>query len=174
LKCVNPEHLEVSTKRDIDLQRFERRFVKGDPSKCWEWLYKTDSFGYGYFSSRNKNNKPLTARAHRISYDFYKGEIPEGMCVCHRCDNPKCVNPEHLWLGTVADNVADKVSKNRQSRYRYPSIKSGRGKLDEQQVKEIREKYKTGKYSQRDLGKEYGVGASQIGAIVNYRTWKNS
>lgn len=173
LKCINPEHLETSTKRDIERQRFEKSFTKSDPDKCWEWESKLTNGGYGQFKFYDKKNKQKTTGAHRISFIFYKGEIPEGMFVCHSCDNPRCVNPKHLWLGTAADNNADKVSKNRQARHIHKNGNILGRKVNDQQVKEIREKYKTGKYSQRDLGKEYSVVHATICQIVNHKTRKD-
>lgn len=75
---------------------------------CWEWVRYKDADGYGKFTY-NKRQRP----AHRIMYQLEKGEIPDGMLVCHSCDNPSCVNPNHLWLGTVKDNSEDMVKKGR-------------------------------------------------------------
>jgi hypothetical protein len=99
-------------------------------------------------------------RLHRAVYAFYMGRIPEGMLVCHKCDNPACCNINHLFLGSANDNTQDMVSKNRQGR-----------KLDKEHVKLIREMY-AGGYSQRALGRIFGVDHSQIGHIVRNEQWK--
>ncbi len=79
---------------------------------CWIWTAGLSKSGYGKFAPSHRQ----TVGAHRVSYELFNGEIPDGMCVLHRCDNPPCVNPHHLFLGTQVDNVADRNSKNRQAR----------------------------------------------------------
>lgn len=92
-------------------QRFNTKYLINEHTDCWEWTRATNNIGYGMFRVR----KGIMRTAHRVSYELHKGDIPPGMCVCHTCDNPKCVNPDHLWLGTVQDNMDDKISKGRLS-----------------------------------------------------------
>lgn len=90
------------------LERFESFFTKEEDA-CWIWRGGKDKNGYGYFKYLGK-----TRKAHRVSWEFYKdGNKHESLLVCHSCDNPSCVNPYHLWLGTPKDNMEDKVRKGR-------------------------------------------------------------
>lgn len=93
-----------------DIARFWKKVRIGDG--CWEWDSVLCEWGYGQFSIR-VNKKGRLFRAHRVAYTIEYGPIPEGLSVCHRCDNPKCVRPDHLFVGTSHDNNADKIAKGR-------------------------------------------------------------
>ena len=142
---------------------------------CWEWTsyFKTDKrfkegTTYGFFWLNGKRN----CRAHRVSWEIHFGEIPEGMCVCHHCDNPKCVRPDHLFLGTMADNNKDMIKKGR-GNVGAPGKLNSSAKLTEKQVLEIRTLHQTGQMSQKNLGKMFNVTETNIVYIVKRKTWKN-
>lgn len=92
-----------------DIKRFEQWFVR--ENGCWVWFGQKDKGGYGVFWFYGKQ-----CRAHRASHELYAGLIPAGMCVLHRCDNPACVNPDHLFIGTRKDNTQDMLRKGRWAR----------------------------------------------------------
>lgn len=130
---------------------------------CWEWMGSKNDQGYGNFKLINKAYK-----AHRISYMLFIGDIPENMCVCHSCDNPSCVNPAHLWLGTNQDNVDDKMRKGRQSHSRGEERYNH--KLDKQKVIQIRQLYKQG-YTLKELSKMFGVSISTVFFVKSEKVW---
>ncbi len=135
---------------------------------CWEWQGKINNSGYGCFSDVI-DGKKTEIRAHRKSYEIFKGEIPESLCVCHKCDNPSCCNPEHLWIGTPKENTQDCIKKGRFLNAKKRADLSG--KLTEGQVIEMRNLYREG-YSQRELQEKYKMSQSQVSGILTYRFWK--
>jgi len=139
-------------------KRFEDKIDKTDG--CWNWqAYKFK--GYGQIRINGK-----TYKAHRVAYQLYVGEISDGMCVCHSCDNKSCVNPDHLFLGTQADNMHDCSDKGRES----SGEKRWNTKLTNAQVLTIRAMHREG-VRNCDLAKEYGVARPVISRIVNRRRW---
>jgi hypothetical protein len=121
---TNKESLEIARSERARLrpsrsERFWGRVDKGSSnSECWEWIGHRLKSGYGNFSDNPKN-----LRAHRVAWELTHGPIPPGQQVLHRCDNPPCVNPSHLFLGTIADNVRDAISKGRHVHNPYPRIR---------------------------------------------------
>lgn len=115
-------------------ERFWRFVSKGSEDSCWEWIGTHDGNGYGHIM-RETGKSP--AKAHRVSYEMHKGPIPKGLVVRHECDNPKCVNPKHLILGTQKDNVDDMVKRCRQNKKSLQNL-NHKKKLDLQQIEEIK------------------------------------
>ena len=127
---------------------------------CWVWMGCTTKAGYGLAMS---NRRGKLTSAHRVAYEAFKGEIPAGMVIAHACDNPLCVNPDHLWLATHKQNSEDMVQKNRQA----AGEKCGKSKLKQDQVDFIRQS----KLSNRKLGAMFGVSHANIGYIKRGVTW---
>ena len=141
-------------------ERFWHKVKKTDG--CWEWLAHKDKDGYGNFKVKGK-----TVSAHRFSYELHTGEIPQGLFVLHKCDNPSCVNPDHLFLGTHQDNMNDMVNKDRSDH----GEKVNTAKLSEMKVREIVKRFKDG-LRNVDIAREYGVTRQNVRSIRLGRTWK--
>ena len=137
----------------VDLSKADEDFA------CWEWTAFQLIEGYGTIGWGKK-----VCRSHRVAYEIAFGEYPDTLHVLHHCDNPACVNPNHLFLGTNSDNIRDKVAKGR-AQHLYGE-QHGKHKLTNEQVAEIRQRYAQGGVSYRQLAEEYGVDHSQIGNIV--------
>lgn len=114
-------------------ERFNEKWTAIPETGCHWWTSVT-VHGYGHV---RKNGKWV--KAHRVSYELHKGKIPEGMCVCHKCDNPLCVNPDHLFLGTHKENMQDKVKKGRAFTGNQKGVSNGAAKLTEADIRAIRE-----------------------------------
>lgn len=147
-------------------ERFWRYVEKGEPDTCWLWKGTITNDGYGLISL---GGMATQTSAHRASYMLHVGPIPEGMVVCHRCDVPACVNPNHLFVGTVAENNAD---RNRKGRTKTPIMRGSShpaSKLSADQVREIRSLYPAA--SQRALASRFGVSSGTISDIIHRRRW---
>lgn len=127
---------------------------------CWEWSGRKCACGYGAFSLRGKEWK-----SHRLSWQHVNGSIPDGMCVCHKCDNPSCVNPEHLFLGTHADNMSDMSDKGR--RVNPKGEANGGAKITARDVAAIRSDDR----GHREIAVEYGISRSMVGRIKRLEKW---
>ena len=147
---------------------FIRRFfsrVEIDLEGCWEWTGKQDIQGYGtiYIALTRR-----IVRAHRVAFEFFNGPIPEDHCVCHRCDNPPCVNPAHLFLGTDAENSADRGAKGRQ----YIGSQVTVSKLNEAAIREIRSRSARGEPT-RELCNHFKVHKNTINRAIARITWRH-
>jgi len=141
-------------------ERFEEKVCPEPNTGCHLWMAYTHFKGYGYFRFNG-----MSQRAHRVAYELYVGPIPEGMHVCHTCDVRSCVNPEHLFLGTNADNMKDMREKGRQAK----GSSYGFTKLTEQQALEIYHAEGT----QQAIADKYGVDRPRVSKIKNKQIWKH-
>lgn len=153
-----------------ELERFWSKVEIKDETACWEWNAARGRTGYGRFRQPNFHEY-----AHRAAWRLTHGLIPEGQKVLHKCDNPPCVNPTHLYLGTSADNSADILKRNR---YGDPAKRGRKGelhpnaKLTEEDVNAIRKRIADGEKNTM-LAREYGVTPALIGHIVKRRAWSH-
>ncbi len=145
--------------------RFLKKVKKTE--NCWFWTGYKNRKGYGSFVSMGET------LAHRFSYLLYKGQIPENMQVCHHCDNPSCVNPEHLWVGTNSENQIDCVKKGRAYRNSPKGENNGISKLTDNDVREIRRLRKINKTKYGVLAKKFNISESNIFYILSKRTWSH-
>lgn len=195
--CVRPDHLFLGTPADNHADRVRKRRFNGalaglpdllksirkpkqtdeerfwskvnKTDTCWLWTAGTAWDGAGVFKVSGKD-----VRAYRYSYELIYGPIPQGLLICHRCDNPACVRPDHLFLGTHLDNVRDKIAKGRE---RLPDRMYGSNHpnalLSADQVREIRALYATGKYSRAKLARMYNVSEWCVRDAIHRKTWKH-
>lgn len=161
---------EFTVVTDLDLLKFTLmnrcRIAEGG---CWEWVGGKKN-GYGQFDSGSFQMKARISGkrgAHQVSYEAYKGKIPEGLVVRHICDNPCCINPDHLILGTQADNVADRESRGRRKDINGEKI--GTSKLTAEQALEIR----ASELSLSQLAKIYNVHKTTVSLIKTGKSWKH-
>lgn len=156
--------INLSTIEDLERRFWSKVDIKND-EECWNWQAGIQGKGYGSFGIR----RGRTQLAHRVAYFLKKGPIPVGLVVMHKCDNRLCCNPNHLKLGTIADNNRDAVAKGRNAK----GEQNGNAKLTGAQVGEIRDKRKLGGYTASQLAKLYKVSESNIYRIVsNNKYWK--
>ena len=167
--CVNPEHLFYKSVwhrfwEKVDKENSEKYY---DGTRCWEWKGAVDGGGYGALMI---THSPYTReKSHRFSWLIHNGQISNDMWVLHHCDNPPCVNPSHLFLGTNTDNMRDKMNKGRNVNMRGKL--NGMCKLSENDVREIVELHNQG-ISYRKLSNQFGIGNTQIARIIHKESWR--
>jgi len=142
--------------------RFEQQYERSTEDECWEWYGAVLKSGYGTMKVNGS-----TERAHRIGYWLRHGEIPDDLFVLHHCDNRRCVNPSHLYLGDHVDNRQDAVERDRTAQ----GEENGRVKLTEDDVREIKRRGED--ELQRDLADEFGISQSSVNDIINGHTWSH-
>jgi hypothetical protein len=141
----------------------------GTPDECWEWQGFRKETGYGRVYADGLKG----ARAHRLAYEFHYGEAPGELHVLHKCDNPPCCNPAHLRLGTVADNMHDKVARGRSNNVPRGSSHA-RSKLTEAAVRDIRRRFQRGKYGDSArAAREYGISKTTVAQVLRGEIWRH-
>lgn len=149
-------------------ERFWEKVDKKGEDECWIWKGATNMKGDRGYGVINIDGK--MALSHRVSWSILNGNIPEDKCVLHRCDNPKCVNPYHLWIGTAKDNGIDCSNKGRKPS--FAGELCGNSILTWVEVNGIREEYKNGNTTQLSLARKYGISKSEIYSILKNERWK--
>ncbi len=156
-----------------DIARFHSKYTLGQkPEDCWKWSGTTNHGGYGILHVR-RPGKEWNVQAHRIAYFIHKGQDPGKLLVCHHCDNRICVNPDHLFLGDIAANMADRDRKNRTPR----GTDYKRTKLTEEKVILIRFLFNSNQLEfdsdKAKLASELGVSKANIYQIIQRKSWKH-
>jgi hypothetical protein len=161
--------------------RFWGRVKKG--KGCWLWQgYKDKKTNYGFVNARRLLGAPTTAQ--RVAWMLTNGPITDGLHVLHKCDNPPCVRPSHLFLGTQQDNNEDRDRKGRVARgdrngsrtrpdRRAVGERCGSSRMTEKRVRRLRRAYATGRWNQRQLAARYGISQQQVSTITSRKHWKH-
>tara|TARA_R110000796_G_scaffold14526_6_gene47528 strand:+ start:1099 stop:1572 length:474 start_codon:yes stop_codon:yes gene_type:complete len=143
------------------IDRFDEKWLEDPRTGCWEWQAFRDRGGYGKMSVGSR-----VMKAHRVSFALTFGPFDSDLLVCHDCDNRSCVNPDHLFLGTPADNSADMKSKGRQAK----GEANGRSKLTEADIPAIMAQHATGA-TMRAIARDFGVSHAVISSIIRGESW---
>jgi len=156
----------------MTIKNIKKRFWSNvdirENDECWPWLASKFPNGYGQFQSGRRRG--WSASSHRITWEMTYGSIPDGLCVCHHCDNKVCCNPSHLFMGTQADNVKDMYRKGRDRQ--ALGEQNGLSKLNKEQVITIRREYIKSSVTQRILAVRFNVSQANIFKIIHRESWK--
>ena len=140
--------------------------VEKSPSGCWIWKGNVNEQGYGRVRFNGRS-----MLAHRVAWMLTHGDVPDGHFVCHQCDNPPCVNPEHLFTGTASDNNKDMHAKGRNNQPHGEAVKVA--KLSDEKVGRMRRLYKTGLISEPELARAFGVDGSIVHRALSGENWSH-
>ena len=164
-KYCSPQCYGISRSRNRApiADRFWAKVQKSDG--CWIWTAYRSHKGYGFFMGEDGRK----SNASRIAWVLTYGPIPDDMLVCHHCDNPACVRPDHLFLGTPAENSADMMAKGRQT---FGEINPS-AKITDEQVRDARLRYAAGGITQKQLAQELGISRSNVSLLVRGKAWKH-
>ena len=172
--CVNPEHLALVQDAVEELKSIVRSSLTAGRQDCINWTRAKNPRGYG---SVNRNG--TTTYVHSIAWEIANGKrVPDGLFVLHTCDNPSCLNPLHLFLGTASDNMQDMLKKRRHGWWVHPNSiprgeKHGQAKLIASDVIKIRQLYENGVGSYRTLANRFGVSRTLIEVVVKRKAWRH-
>lgn len=167
---------------DLTVKRFWEKVAKTET--CWLWTASKREKGYGAFVWANDDGTVVQGRAHRFSWILHRGAIPAGMCILHACDTPACINPDHLFVGTKADNNRDMLEKGRRilggqrlrergERGKYPTAEAHPGaKLTSAGATQMRADH-AGGMSMSACAKKHGVSVTAVFRVVHSLTWRN-
>ena len=133
---------------------------------CWLWQASKDKHGYGQLTYHGRHRM-----AHHVAFELTHGAVPDGLVICHTCDTPGCVNPDHLYAGTHKQNTADMLERKRARHGRSPGSNNPSAKLTEADVLEIRWMYENGTLTNRAIAEHFGVTDALIGMIVKRKIW---
>lgn len=151
------------------INRFWSKVEKRGPDDCWVWKAWKNNRGYGMLTIKKAGSKHHWV-ASRLSYYIAHGNLPNDLDVCHKCDNPPCVNPNHLFLGTAHENALDMVKKGRCN---APKGEDAQSTLSEYEVLQIRRIYESGDMNTVELAEAYGVASGTINRVVDGSSWKH-
>lgn len=150
-------------------RRFYEKVEFDTNGGCWLWAARCDDkMGYGQFRLYGRH-----WAAHRASWALHRGPIPEGGLVLHKCDVPSCVNPDHLFVGTQAENIADMIRKGRHARVGARGEQSGHARLNTEAVRAMRVAYMRRSKTKAEMARELGLGETTVRAAVNGTTWRH-
>lgn len=161
---LSPSHLSESV-----LQRFHRYVIRKTSDECWPWSGTVASNGYGVLGVGGRSGQ--TIGAHRLAWVLATQQtIPHRFHICHKCDNPPCCNPAHLFLGTASDNIKDATSKGHKTGKPHPGIKNGMAKMTDDKVIKLRALATQG-IPQRRIAAMFGISQTTTWHIINRDTW---
>lgn len=162
---ANAAYMAKSKRPEVIAKRFWSKVDKRGTDECWPWVAVTGTGGYGHFSIQGR-----MARAHRQAFILTNGPIPDGLDCCHKCDNPPCCNPAHLFIGTTSENLNDCVAKGR---YNRPNgERCHLAKLTAGKVRTIRKLF-AGGTKRATIARRFGVTWESIDAVVKRKSWKH-
>lgn len=164
--CSNRCQLDWQGHPDRVLEKFWKHVKIDSMTGCWQWTGGKNEFGYGIFCTDKRR-----IRTHRYCWELFKEPIPKGMCICHHCDNPSCINPDHMFIGTQAENMADMRKKHRGSTKPRPGTENPAAKLSEQQVRIIFSM--NGTVRAEEVAQVFNVKKTSVYNIWSRITWKH-